>query len=57
MRRLLLVAAPLLASGLSLAVWAQEPQAVVPAVIESASKTMGVAGLQSIQYSGAGSTS
>ena len=56
MRRLLLVAAAFLASGLSLALWAQEPQAVVPAVIESASKTMGVAGLQSIQYSGAGST-
>ena len=56
MRRLLLVAAPFLASGLSLALWAQEPQAVAPAVIESAAKTMGVAGLQSIQYSGAGST-
>jgi glyoxylase-like metal-dependent hydrolase (beta-lactamase superfamily II) len=56
MRRLLLVAAALLASGLSLALWAQEPQAVVPAVIELAAKTMGVVGLQSIQYSGAGST-
>ena len=56
MMRLLLVAAPLLAIGLSIALRAQEPQAVVPAVIESASKTMGVAGLQSIQYSGAGST-
>ena len=31
----------------SLVLWAQEPQAVVPAVIESASKMMGVAGLQS----------
>ena len=56
MRRLLLDAAPFLASGLSLALWAQEPQAVAPAVIESAAKAMGVAGLQSIQYSGAGST-
>ena len=56
MRRLLSVAAALLASGLSLALWAQEPQAAVPAVIESASKAMGAAGLQSIQYSGAGST-
>jgi glyoxylase-like metal-dependent hydrolase (beta-lactamase superfamily II) len=56
MRRLLPLAAPLLAIGLSIALRAQEPQAVVPAVIESASKTMGVGGLQSIQYSGAGST-
>jgi glyoxylase-like metal-dependent hydrolase (beta-lactamase superfamily II) len=56
MRRLLLVAPAFLASGLSLALWAQDPQAIVPAVIESAAKTMGVTGLQSIQYSGAGST-
>jgi glyoxylase-like metal-dependent hydrolase (beta-lactamase superfamily II) len=55
MRKLLPVAAAFLASGLSLALWAQEPQAVVPAVIESASKTMGAADLQSLQYSGAGS--
>ena len=50
------IAAAFLVSGPSLALWAQEPQAVVPAVIESAAKTMGAAGLQSIQYSGAGST-
>jgi glyoxylase-like metal-dependent hydrolase (beta-lactamase superfamily II) len=56
MRRLLPVVAAFLASGLSLASWAQEPQTVVAAVIESASKVMGVGGLQSIQYSGAGST-
>ena len=52
----MLAAALFLASGLSLALWAQEPQAVVPTVIESASKAMGVAGLQSIRYSGTGST-
>ena len=56
MRRLLPVAAVFLAHGLSLLLWAQEPQVAVPAVIESASKAMGVAGLQSIHYSGAGST-
>lgn len=55
MRKLLLSAAAFLASGLSLALWAQEPP-VVPAVIESAAKTMGAVSLQSIQYSGAGST-
>jgi glyoxylase-like metal-dependent hydrolase (beta-lactamase superfamily II) len=56
MTRLLPVTVAFLASGLSLALWAQEPRAVVPAVIESASTTMGLAGLQSIQYSGVGST-
>ena len=39
MRRLMLVAAPFLAGGLSLALWAQEPQGVVPAVIESADRS------------------
>ena len=52
--RTALCAAALLASGL-FAVRAQESQAIVPAVIESAAKTMGVTGLESIQYSGTGS--
>jgi glyoxylase-like metal-dependent hydrolase (beta-lactamase superfamily II) len=53
--KLTLVGAVLASTGLSLAVWAQDRPAVVPAAVEAAARAMGAIDLQSIQYSGTGS--